>query len=941
MPEGIRRAAVACAIVLAAFAFLPASRAQHAVLPAGFDDQLIGELDFFPTALTFTPDGRAFVLAKEGSIWVFRDGQKLAQPLLTLAVNTVWERGLLGIALHPEFSENGFFYLYYTSGEGSLNYSGTPSGRVSRFQISTGNADRADPSSEVILLDNIIVGGIGVHQGGAVRVGPDRSIYVSVGDGGDGPAAQSLQSLHGKILRLTLDGSIPEDNPFVNAPDARPEIWAYGLRNPFRFTIDPRTGNLWIGDVGQQSWEELNLGIAGANYGWPLTEGPEPPGVAGITYPVYSYPHGVEWDSGGAIIVGPFYDGELFPEEFRGNLFFADWVGGAVWRAAGGEEDEGEFQVLPFARGLPAIIDIAVGPEGALYFVRSASSDVFHTEPVEPQLRKITYDPAAPRAPTARASAEPRWGLLPLNVQFSSMGSFDPEGEALSYVWDLGDGNGASEPDPAHVYTAAGIHQARLTIHTADGRTGQSLPVAIHAGNEPPLVELQEPAAGASYRAGDVIRFAGWASDPQDGALPDSALSWRVVFHHDTHTHPFLGPLSGVAEGEFEVPVRGETSANTWYRVHLTATDSGGLSRTKSADIVPVRSTVTLRSQPAGLTVHLDGSPRQTPHVFEGVVGFLRDLGAPAEQEAEGQTFRFERWSHGAPRNHTIATPEVAAEYEAVFLSLPADLAVTATAGKEFALDIAVGNAGPGTAPGVELTADVPSHLTVQSAVAATGQCLVATPVRCQLGHIPAGQGVTITITLVASAGGAATFAISAEAEQPDPEPENNVVQITTLVADFALAAQPARVALIQGQAVVDVLLTSLSGPFDEPVGLTCPQPPAGLACNFSPATVTPGASGAQARLMITRTQAQAARISPGLYAAVIFLPLIIVGGCRRRRKNVLAAAGLLLLMMAFHSACGGSGGQERFGETQLVQLTVVATSGSLARSATMTVEIR
>ncbi|MGE0407566.1 MAG: sorbosone dehydrogenase family protein, partial [Candidatus Korobacteraceae bacterium] len=311
-------------VLLSSLALPMSAHGEAAGLPTGFSDSSLYTLGFYPTGLAVLNDGRVFLLSKSGDIWVYQNGVLLAEPLLRIPVDSQDERGLLGIALHPDFETNGYFFVFYVTSPSSRDYTGKPTSRVSRFQIRSDNPNRADPQSEIVLLDEFS-SDLAFHVGGCLRIGPDRNLYISIGDGTLAHKAQELDSIHGKILRLNLDGSVPSDNPFVSQSGVRSEIWVLGLRNPFRCSIDPVTGELWIGDVGEQLWEELNRGAPGANYGWPLLEGPTPSGLSGFAPPAYSYPHDFE-PHGGAIIVGPTYNGAMFPQEYAGNIFFSDWI---------------------------------------------------------------------------------------------------------------------------------------------------------------------------------------------------------------------------------------------------------------------------------------------------------------------------------------------------------------------------------------------------------------------------------------------------------------------------------------------------------------------------------------------------------------------------------------------------------------------------------------
>ena len=265
---------------------------------AGFKSAVIAGNLIQPTAMAIAPDGRLFICQQTGALRVVKNGQLLAAPFVTVAVDPSGERGLLGVALDPMFAVNHYVYIYYTT-------TTTPRrNRVSRF---TANGDVALAGSEVVLLELNALSGATNHNGGALNFGPDGYLYVAVGDNASGSNAQSLSNLLGKILRIADDGSIPADNPFFSiASGVNRAIWALGLRNPFTFTFQPGTGLMYINDVGQNTFEEINEGAAGANYGWPLSEGPT--STSGQTGPLYWYGHGSGPQLGCAITGGAFYN---------------------------------------------------------------------------------------------------------------------------------------------------------------------------------------------------------------------------------------------------------------------------------------------------------------------------------------------------------------------------------------------------------------------------------------------------------------------------------------------------------------------------------------------------------------------------------------------------------------------------------------------------------
>ena len=237
-----------------------------------------------PLFLTHAPDGtdRVFVAEQTGRIYVFPDDEMTTQRTLFLDLSDVahgqdFEEGLLGLCFDPAYSTNGYLYVHYSYRPASTTYS-----RISRFQVSPGDPNIADRNSELLLLD--VEQPFANHNGGMLAFGPDGYLYISLGDGGGANDqlgnAQNLSTLLGSLLRIdvhntqgSLNYAIPADNPFVSAAGARGEIFAYGLRHPWRFSFDRSDGTLWLGDVGQQAREEVDIIVKGGNYGWIHREG--------------------------------------------------------------------------------------------------------------------------------------------------------------------------------------------------------------------------------------------------------------------------------------------------------------------------------------------------------------------------------------------------------------------------------------------------------------------------------------------------------------------------------------------------------------------------------------------------------------------------------------------------------------------------------------------
>src|SRR6267378_1708186 len=353
------------------------SRATAANLPSGFtEEQFGGNLSGSPTAMAFAPDGRLFVCQQGGQLRVIKTGSLLSTPFVSLTVDSSGERGLLGIAFDPNFATNKYLYLYYTVPTSPIH------NRVSRF---TAAGDTAVPGSEAIILELDNLSSATNHNGGAIHFGPDGKLYIGVGENANGANSQTLSNLLGKMLRINADGTIPTDNPFYNtATGNNRAIWALGLRNPFTFAFQPGSTRLFINDVGQSTWEEIDDGIAGSNYGWPTTEGPT--SDPRFRAPLLAYGHGSSSTTGCAIAGGTFYNPATvqFPASYVGKYFFADLCTGWI-RVL----DPSNNTASDFASGISSPVDLHVGPDGALYYL-THGGQVFRVQATPSQAMNIS-----------------------------------------------------------------------------------------------------------------------------------------------------------------------------------------------------------------------------------------------------------------------------------------------------------------------------------------------------------------------------------------------------------------------------------------------------------------------------------------------------------------------------------------------------------------------
>lgn len=586
-----------------------------ATVPSGFSEQVVASGLAQPIAMDFAPDGRIFVTEKQGKVRIIQNSVLLSTPFLTLSVNSDLERGLLGIALDPQFAENGYVYLYYSPPTQPYH------NRVSRFTASSTNPNIAIAGSELILLDNI-PGEHGFHNAGNLRFAPDGTLFISTGDAMRGAqTAQNPQSLGGKILRIYKDGTIPADNPFVGSTTAHGAVWAYGLRNPFTFDIDT-DGTLYINDVGEGSWEEINKGVKGGNYGWPSCEG----ACTNPNYinPIYAYSH----NEGKSISGAAFYNGTQFPAKFQGSYFFADYVNGFI-KALGSTNTAQNF-----ATGVPAPVHVRDGKDGALYYLSIQNGT----------LVRISYGATSPPPPPPPAPEDTEHSIV-IHAAGSSAGGSYPamelfinDNKVQTFASVQGNADAGQFLQFAHAFNELPTRikvafpndyyggqgqdrNLRVDKIVVDGKTYQAeasttastgtwtptsncipgyvqsewlhctghfefeiSPPAPPPNTAPePMIDL--PMESATYRAGDTVQYAGSATDAEDGELPAENFSWTIVFHHDTHTHPFVGPVGGSKSGNFTTLSEHETFENTWYRIHLTVRDSAGSSASVYRDI--------------------------------------------------------------------------------------------------------------------------------------------------------------------------------------------------------------------------------------------------------------------------------------------------------------------------------------------------------------------
>ncbi len=731
-----------------AIALLP--RTVHAqTLPAGFHQTAVFTGLTQPTAVKFARDGRVFVAEKSGLIKVFDNLSDTTPTVfadLRTNVHNFWDRGLLGLELHPDFPTTPYVYVLYSLdapiggvaprwGVAGMTTDPCPTppganadgcvigARLSRLRASGNTAT----GPENVLLEDWCQQ-YPSHSIGSLAFGSDGALYVTGGDGasynfvdygqdgsplnpcadppaGEGgtqtpPSAEggSLRSqdrevtgdptgFGGTVLRIDpITGEALPNNPLTGgawADDDR--IIAYGLRNPFRITIRPGTNEIWIGDVGSAYWEEINRIVSPTdgsvrNFGWPCYEGAghqsgfdaanlnicealyAGAGFTAVTPPFYAYRHSEQvvanetCPTGGSSLSGlAFYGQGTYPAQYRGALFFADYSRNCIWAmlpGASGLPDRN--QRLTFIAGASNPVQLTIGPSGDLFYVDLTGGRII----------RVQY-----KAPTAVATATPSSGSAPLAVSFSSAGSSDPDDSPLSYAWDLDDDgvfDDGSQATAAYTYVAPGNHTARLRVTDSDGLS-DTASITLSVSNSGPTATITQPSSTLTWRVGDVISFNGTATDPQDGPLPASAMTWTLTMQHcpsTCHQHE-IQEFEGVANGQFVAP---DHEYPSYLELRLTVRDSWGATGTKVVTLQPRTVDLTFETAPAGLRIAVGPSTAVAPFTRRVIVGSNNSLSVAAPQSLGATSYTFSSWSDGGAQTHNIVAPSTATTYRAVLV---------------------------------------------------------------------------------------------------------------------------------------------------------------------------------------------------------------------------------------------------------------------------------
>ncbi|HYG73865.1 MAG TPA: PQQ-dependent sugar dehydrogenase [Planctomycetota bacterium] len=639
--------------VLLSLFILIAVSISAADLPQGFNESILATGLNSPVSLAVLPDGRIFIAEQGGSVRVWKNGSLLSAPFIRVSVDSTGDRGLAAIVLDPNFVNNSFVYLLYTMP--------TSPARNVVMRVTAGG-DVAIPGSEFKLIDLPNFGN-NLHQcDGSLAFGIDGKLFIGVPDNTVGANASDPSSLFGKILRINPDGSIPADNPFYGSLSGNARaIWARGLRDAFTMDVERGTGRLFANEVGTRAYEEINDIVAGGDYGWPHYEGAS--SDPAYLSPFHAYANGTGPAMGCCITGGTFYRplSPSFPPAYAGCYFYIDYCGGWIryldLQNGGGDK--------PFASSLGTYnVTLKTGDDGSLYYIARTST------PQNGQLRRIQYVTNTPPSITLQpenrtlnAGDTTRFtvsvsGTPPFNFQWQRNGA--PISGAVSASYTLT--NAQSSDDGAlfrcvisNPWGSVTSNEAKLTVH----------------GNRAPSLSLASPRSGYRYSAGETLAFSASATDPEDGVLPASAFSWRIEKCQPGSEADYVDPISGQAGGSVWLTDTGESASTVFYRFTCTVRDSLGRETTIVRELTPKLADVTLRTEPAGLVLEIDGQSINDNSSFTGVVGFRRNLNAPSPQRLNGAVYDFSGWSNNQPAAHTIVTPSTAQTFTATFTLRP------------------------------------------------------------------------------------------------------------------------------------------------------------------------------------------------------------------------------------------------------------------------------
>ncbi|MFD2823131.1 PQQ-dependent sugar dehydrogenase [Lacinutrix iliipiscaria] len=615
-------------------------KANAQVLPTGFSIvEVVNNIENV-SCFTFVDADNILIAKQSGEIYLLSNGVLSSEPIVeipTIVTSVGGDKGLVGLKMDPDYPTSPYVYVTYTVESAVYN-------RISRFQFVDSDIEL---SSEEVLLDLQPIPNRW-HTGGSIVIDDEGHLFSSTGDNSSPGRAQLMNYTHGKIVRINKDGTIPIDNPFY-VGDGNPEdiIWSMGLRNPYTMAIHKPTNTIFVNDVGQHLWEEVNdASIGGRNFGWPLEEGYNSEGSI-YDPPSYAYGHTVD-DSdrlGNAITGGDFYDpiDPKYPSEYVGKYFFLEY------------DKQWINYIDPVLDGHDHIHDLTNSretlgteiPRGGIYLTTSPDGYLYYFSRIENTLYKIVYYDGD--EPIILEHQEDTTTMIGERTRFEITAVGAPE---LIYDW-YKDGSLINRPVNTNIYsfpdtqvTRAGTYQVKVSNSFGEVWTNE-WELTVIPFNEAPECTIVSPEPTLTYQAGDIISFEATASDTEQGVLPPENFEWYVNFHHDDHVHDGPPIAIDLSSGNFTIPDVGESSSNVYYEFIVRVHDDIGQETESSVNIYPQISSVSFVTSPPDLEVTIDGPRYQTPLTEDFVEHLKLPIGAPPYQTLPGvgAIYRLSHWS--------------------------------------------------------------------------------------------------------------------------------------------------------------------------------------------------------------------------------------------------------------------------------------------------------
>ena len=665
----MRRTAGALVLALVAVGFvLPSNGSASAhedgdghdgpVLPHGFElvSYPTGQADYNLTDFAWLPDGGLLTSGKDGTVTFAPPGQTPRVIGQVPNVRVAGDHGMLGFAPANDYATSGRVFVTFDKGEATGVGAGTGVGMVEEWRASPAEDPQTFTRTRTLIdgaamspaLDQVTRN----HGLDSVVVAPDGTLFVSVGDdslnNGEPKTlrAQDVDMPYGKILHLTPTGDGVPSNPFFDADHPhswRSMVYAYGFRNPFRFDIDTRNGRLQLGDVGWTQWEEVDSVEKGMNAGWPCYEGKARTVIGSAelcqqlydaktaTSPILTYAHNGQ---GASITGGAFYRGSSYPAAYRGAWFFGDYVKSTIWTMK--TDPAGSLVRAPETNGFGTEVG------GPVAFHRGPNGDITYADITTSTVQRLVYT-SANRAPVPHIdydNTDPETNT----VGFSAAGSRDPDRDAITYAWNLGDGTSSTSKAPSHTYLDAAPRTVTLTVRDSHGNTGATT-VLVHPGNHRPQLSMVAPAEGTTFAVGDPVRLTATASDAEDGPL---AVRWQTALKHcpgaeSCHLHP-EGSSSGSTYSE-DFP---DHTFDTTILVTAKATDATGATTTATFEAKPRLRTVTVAGP---VRAAING-------VTAGAAKAVEGSEVQLEARPTSSYWVWQAWSDAGAPSHSFTMPD-------------------------------------------------------------------------------------------------------------------------------------------------------------------------------------------------------------------------------------------------------------------------------------------